>query len=586
MNRRHDQQTSASLSLLYTQVSGLGSKYYLAVAVGAVGSLIGLLPPRLLIYFTDGATLIADGKIQDISSLLKPLIVFGLVVSACLLVSSVVSQIVEEWLTLKVEASLRVQALKSIQKSNARSFDESQRGDWLTRLSMDLRSAQEFITTSIPSQFQSFVTVMGITVLFYLHSPLAASICLVTATFVALLNLWVQTKINPLLESLRTTHGEIFQGFMENYEGFRTVRSFSAESFMNKKFKRKIDSLIISSMRVAKIIGSLMGANSFVSQALLTVCLSGAAWSLNKGQLGLSEVLVFPFYIGMFYTSALSLIGSIFDWNLYFIEGGRLALLLQPPKQEIYQELEDLLAQEQVQSIDLENIQLHATDGMMLMKPFNFSLNQGELTVIQGHSGCGKSTFLEFLSGLRSASFSTMKINTQNSFSRKYHGKKDHYLSTNLAAYVEQVPFLFQGSLRENIELGQSYSDEDLLGVLESLNLNTRFKGKSGLDVKILDQGKNLSEGEKYRITLARALLSDRSVLLLDEPFAALDDLSVRHVVAALNERKEDKSICLVSHVVPKNLDVDNFYQFEPREVSNIKPSLNDSTAGGSNRYI
>ncbi len=586
MKLSHTPQTTASLKLLKSQVSQLGSRYCLAIVIGALGSLVGLLPPRLLIYFTDGATLIANGQTLDVSSLLKPLIVFGLVIAGCLLVSSVVSQIVEEWLTLKVEASLRIQALQSIQKSNARSFDESQRGDWLTRLSMDLRSAQDFITVSIPSQIQSFVTVIGITILFYIHSPLAATICLITASLVAFLNLWIQTKVNPLLESLRTTHGEIFQGFMENYEGFRTVRTFSAESFMNKKFKNKIDSLIFSSMKVAKIIGSLMGANSFVSQVLLTVCLSGAAWSLNQGQLGLSEVLVFPFYIGMFYSSALSLIGSIFDWNLYFIEGGRLALLLQPPKQEIYQDLDHLLDNNQVCSIEIKNIQLHTTDGLMLMEPFNFALKNGKTTLIQGHSGCGKSTFLEFLSGLRSADFTSMKVSTQNLFSSSYHGIKGNYLPTKLAAYVEQVPFLFQGTLRENIELGQDYSEKELLDVLEQLNLMPRFKDKGGLNSLIHDQGKNLSEGEKYRISLARALLSDRNILLLDEPFASLDDLSVNYVVDALNKIKQDKSICLVSHIAPKNLDVDHHVHFESSKVSNINPNLADSTADESNRYI
>ena len=107
---------------------------------------------------------------------------------------------------------------------------------------------------------------------------------------------------------------------------------------------------------------------------------------------------------------------------------------------------------------------------------------------------------------------------------------------------------------------------------------------KGGLDAQILDQGKNLSEGEKYRISLARALLADNKVLLLDEPFAALDDISIRSVVKTLNSIKKSKFVVLVSHLTPHQLNVDATIDFENLNPSNPTPTLKDSAKVGSKR--
>ena len=94
-------------------------------------------------------------------------------------------------------------------------------------------------------------------------------------------------------------------------------------------------------------------------------------------------------------------------------------------------------------------------------------------------------------------------------------------MPVSLSAFVEQRPFLFVGSLRENLLLGQEdgVADEDLWNCLERLDLATVVRERGGLDAELLDRGLNMSEGQRYRLTLARALLTQRSFLLLDEPF-------------------------------------------------------------------
>ena len=126
------------------------------------------------------------------------------------------------------------------------------------------------------------------------------------------------------------------------------------------------------------------------------------------------------------------------------------------------------------------------------------------------------------------------------------------------SAYVEQHPYLFEGTLRENLVLGEENPPEDreLLECLENVGLNTLFAEREGLESQIQDRGRNLSVGERYRVGLCRAMLLKRPFLLLDEPFAALDEESVRKVEDCLNRLRRSMGIALVTHLVPDDLGV------------------------------
>ena len=98
--------------------------------------------------------------------------------------------------------------------------------------------------------------------------------------------------------------------------------------------------------------------------------------------------------------------------------------------------------------------------------------------------------------------------------------------------------------------------DEELWRCLASLGLADLVRARGGLDAELVDRGMNLSEGQRYRLSLARGVLSDRPVLLLDEPFAALDEDSVACVVEAIEtERGEGRAILLSTHVMPRGLE-------------------------------
>ena len=125
-----------------------------------------------------------------------------------------------------------------------------------------------------------------------------------------------------------------------------------------------------------------------------------------------------------------------------------------------------------------------------------------------------------------------------------------------LSSFVEQRPYLFVGTIRENLLLGNDGPvDTEVWAALEMVDLKEVVEARGGLDVELRDRGLNLSEGQRYRLTLCRALLAGSPFLLLDEPFAALDDRSIESVIRAVRaQRGAGVGVVVVTHVLPEEL--------------------------------
>lgn len=175
--------------------------------------------------------------------------------------------------------------------------------------------------------------------------------------------------------------------------------------------------------------------------------------------------------------------------------------------------------------VEVENLSFSYEEGEnLLLRNVCFSIEAGKKYLITGESGCGKSTLLNLIAG---------------------HIDSDviHY-GTNKIVYVPQVPFLFHGTLKENLifDGNESVSDLEMEAMLKRLNLSLP------LDANIEENGKNLSTGQKMRVSLARALLSEPELLILDEVTANLDEGSGRSIEQLLLNSDSKMAVCAVAH--------------------------------------
>lgn len=562
-----DPRESRRLCLrLVREVTGrLGWKYKLWIPAAVLLSSVHLLPPRFLQYFTEGTQRLADTSAPEFLTLL---LVFGLVVGLVQWIGMILDGILGEWLRLVVGIGLKRDAVDALTKTRLDALDTARRGDWMTRLTGDLYTAEDFLTQSIPQQISQATLLVGTAVFFFLHSGWIAVIPLVAALGLAGLNIAVQRRMGPTLAEARQIEGGVFQSMIETFEGLRTIRTYGSAGFSVGRLDRQLGGLYRAGMRITKSMAALMGSNELVGQLVITGVLVLVAYRVRGGALTAEDALVYPFYITLFLGSAKTLVASAYDWNRFFIEGGRLASLLyddaskEGDPEARFGDFERDLSR--VLRLSAEEVVLAYGSNPPVVEGRDLELARGEMVALTGPSGCGKSTLGESFSGLRRARAGRFTVTLDDGARREFTQAPPF-----LVAFVEQQPYLFVGTIRENITLGAESIDEaEVWRALGEVALREVVEGRGGLDHVLADRGRNLSVGQQYRLALCRALVCGRPFLLLDEPFAALDADSVERVVESLKaERAKGKGILLITHLLPPDLGADRVVEMRSREL-------------------
>ncbi|MEM6278645.1 MAG: ABC transporter ATP-binding protein [Verrucomicrobiota bacterium] len=547
--------------LIREVIGRLGWKYKLWIPAAMILSAVHLLPPRFLLFFTERTQALSETGADDF---ILMLVVFGVAIGICQWIALVFDSILSEWLRLTVSIRMKQDAVDSLSRTRIDALDSAQRGDWMTRLSSDIYNAEEFLTESLPGQITNATMMIGSAALFFYYSGPIAFIPLAAALFLGWFNITVQKKMGPTLARARMLEGGVFQSMIETFEGLRTIRSYGAESFTRKKLSGQLDDVYEAGMRITKSMALLIGVTEFVGQLIVTGLLTLVAYQVVGETLTAENALIYPFYLTLFLGAAKGLVGSAYDWNRFFIEGGRLATLLydtenkEADRRELFGDFEADI--QSVSRFQAHNLFIGYGDNPPVVRDQDLSLARGEIVALMGESGSGKSTLTESFAGLRIANEGGFIATMEDGSTREFPQSPPF-----LAAFVEQQPYLFVGSIRDNITLGASQvDDEKVHSALKEVGLDEVVERRGGIDHVLTDRGRNMSVGQQYRLALCRALVCGRPFLLMDEPFAALDEESVERVVDAMKEeRSRGTGILLITHLLPENLQADRIVELQ-----------------------
>lgn len=545
-----------SFRLIRDCITGVGWRYKVYALGFILMSLVFLLPPMLLQYFTEGVTSVEALSAEDF---IRDLVIFGVIIAICQWIGIFIGSYLSEWLRLTVSIGLRRKTLTSLHNTRIESLDSAHRGDWLTRMTSDLRNCERFVSDSLPDQVRNLTIMSGVAVMFILKSGAVAFIPIIATALLFWLNVYVQKRMAPVLGQVRMLEGGIFQQMIESFEGLKTIRSYGGEASTARKVEAGLSKLFDSGLHIIRRMGALMGVNELASQLAITLIVTIAALAVKGGTLTTKDVLVYPFFINMFLNAAKTLVASTYEWNRFFIEGGRLASVFYNEEGQLPDPTTlfgDVTSIEQFRSLDVKDLTVGYSDSLPVIDGHKFHIDAGEIVAVMGPSGCGKSTFLEVTAGLRSARSGQFEIKSDETVHQWSQ------VPVFVSSYVEQRPYLFVGSFRENVTLGMDHdngdsriSDQQIEEALDRVDLGEIVKSRGGINAVLTDRGQNLSEGQRYRLALVRALLAQRPLILLDEPFAALDDDSIISVVTALREESaRGAAIILVTHVIPESM--------------------------------
>lgn len=503
-------------------------------------SLISLLGP----YFI--------GKSIDAMSGLKSMVDFHLLFTTILLllftyVLDGLLTFFQGWLMAgaaqRIIVELRKNLFSKLQKIPISFFDKNTHGEIMSRLTNDIENVSSTISQSTTQLMSAVVTVLGSFVMMLVLSPVLTFVSLITVPLVFLLTKAIAKNTSDLFKEQQTQLGKLNGNIEESISGIQVVKAFNRQQKIIDEFAEINDSLCRVGLKAQILSGFLMPLMNVINN----IGFAAVAWVGGilavKNIITVGIIASFLSYSRQF-TRPLNSIASIFNTLQSSVAGAERVFDILDEKEE----LKDCPGAKVIQNarghIVFENVCFGYRRDVEILKNINFEVKSGTSVALVGPTGAGKTTIVNLLN--RFYDVSCGKIFLDGVDIRKY--TRDSL--RKCFGIVLQDTYLFTGTIFENIRYGRLDADySQVKRVAESVGADKFIERlPKGYNTVLQEGGSNLSQGERQIISIARAVLSDPSILILDEATSNIDTRTEIGIQKAMRKLVKNRTSFIIAH--------------------------------------
>ncbi len=472
-----------------------------------------------------------------------------------LLVIAAASSLFKYWMRVtfitisrEVEVEVRSKLFSRIQSQSMAFFDRYGIGELLSRLTNDISAYRDVLGPGVmyPLFFLTLVG-PGIAALFAISTPLA-SLAMIPLFAIPVVNLVIRGRLYHLSLSVQKTLGALSSLVQEHFSAIRIIKSYVIENSAYHHFSKLSQKLMKINIQLAAMQGSLFPFFTFLTKLITVLLVMFSGFIIFKGYSDLSTA---DFVSFMWIQSYIFFPVLMLGWLIPVYERGRAAYdrLLEIYDEPIEVEDRASVDQEIPQGGDLVFRNLTFTypaREVPVLKGIDLSIKGGSFVGITGTIGSGKSTLFKLLN--REYEIPEGMIEIGGKDIHEYPLKAFH----RQIVTVEQLPFLFSKSISENVSFGKKEATQgEIEEVARFADLHeTVLDFPEQYHTLIGERGVTLSGGQKQRVAMARAFLVQRSILLLDDIFSAVDAATQTRIFQAMKENFEGKTVILITHRV------------------------------------
>lgn len=469
------------------------------------------------------------------------------------------------WLGNKVILSLRTSTYEYLQRLSLTFYNKKETGRLMSRISHDTGRLQGFIVHGIPEFLMSVLMIMGMIIILFITDWRLAAMTLIPIPIMIVGSIIFGKKMHRVYHKVYRRSAGMSAILADTIPGVRVVKAFVAEKREADRFKEKNEEFFTSSMHAAKlstIYFPIMGFATFAG-GIIVRWFGGR--NIVGGSMDLGELMLFMSYMYMFYGPIQSLT--------------RLNNMLQSAASSAERVFEILDAQPDVGDkkdaielppikgdIKFENVVFTYDDEKNALDGVSFEVKAGEMIGLSGPSGAGKTTLINLIGRFYDV--------TEGSISIDGHDIRDVTMSSlrSQIGIVLQSPFLFRGSVSDNIAYSKpSASRTEVVSAAKAANAHDFIMGfPDGYDTMVGERGVGLSGGEMQRISIARAVLKNPRILILDEATSSVDTETESLIQAAIERLVEGRTTFAIAHRLSTLRKADKLVILEKGEVAEI----------------
>ena len=487
------------------------------------------------------------------------------------LASSITAQFFAAKAAVGVSTKLRQALFDHIEDLSFTDIDKAGTSTMITRMTSDVNQVQSGINMTLRLFLRSPIIVFGAMIMAFTIDVKCALIFVVAIPLLSIVVFGIILSTIPMYKKVQSRLDQVLGITRENLTGVRVIRAFHQEAKEEERFRENNEALSAMQIFVGKISACMNPVTYIIVNGAIIALIYTGAVQVNIGNLSQGEVVAIINYMNQILVELVKLANLIVTMTKALACADRVASVFEIGADAAYMGAQNQKLADKVDKsapfLDFKHVSLtYQGAGAPTLQDMNFTVNRGDTVGIIGGTGSGKTSLVNLIPGFYPATEGEILLE-----GRDIKTMSDEELRGRIGV-VPQKAVLFKGTIRSNLQWGKpDATEEEMWKALELAQASEVVEGKDGkLDATVAQNGKNFSGGQRQRLTIARALVREPEILILDDSASALDYATDAKLRAALRTLEDKTTTFIVSQRVSTIRHADKIIVLDDGEIAGV----------------
>lgn len=536
----------ATIKRLWSYFKYEKKKILIVISFVILSTLASVTNPALMLSAIDDY--ISKGNLNGLGLIISILI--GLTLASVVLEYFSKSMMVK--VSEKTLYRIRKQLFEHLERLSLSFFDKNKKGDLMSRFTNDFTAISETISDVLIEMISSSIMLVGTSIMMFVINPILAIATIITVPLFFVIVFKLGTKIGVLHSERQKTLGELTSYAEERITGIHVVKSYGKEEESLEEFKMFNNDFKDVSRRAVLYSSMMMPANIAITNLSNIFLIGIGAFLTIKGLATVGSILAFLSYSRMF-RRPINQLASIYTSIQSALAGAERIFTIIDEEIEVKDVDYPIELGEVIGDVEFKNVNFSYEPDKLILKDINLKADSGETIAIVGPTGAGKTTIINLLTRFYDIDSGLIKIDGKD-----ISQVKKHELRKNIGIVLQDT-YLFRGTVLENIKYGKRDAtlDEVISACKRSQAHAFIRRLPDGYDSEVLDEGSNFSQGQRQLIAIARAILANPKILILDEATSSVDTRTEADIQNGMQELMKGKTSFIIAHRLSTIINAD-----------------------------
>jgi len=458
----------------------------------------------------------------------------------------------------KLVLELRMKAYNAIQSFSMDYFHDKQTGELLSRVMNDVATFELIYAHITPDIITNFVTLTGVTIILFSINARLALITCIPIPFILLSGWLFSHKVRPNFRKMQKSQGELSAQLQDNFSGIQEIQAFGRQESASEKVFNKGEVFTRNMLRALKLSAVFHPGVEFLTSIGSVIVVGFGGFLALKNQLSVEDVVGFLLYLALFYAPITGL-AQLMESAQQALAGAERVIEILDAPQSVKDSPDAQSIGKAEGHISFENVSFSYIEGVTVLDNVSFEIKPGQMVALVGATGVGKTTLSQLISRFYDPTSGSIRLD-----GRDLRDITLESLRRNISIVLQDT-FLFNGTIEENIAFARpdaSFKEVEAAARTARIHDDIMMMPEA-YQTQVGERGVKLSGGQKQRIAIARAVLCQSPVLILDEATASVDVRTEAHIQQAINEIAGTRTIVTIAHRLSTIRNADVILVFE-----------------------